>query len=150
MSPQISEAHSVWQHSVAHGCSAVASTLRRLTLFVRGDAIAVQITVPRCPAPLRAMRPVSPLDLDSNVSHVVSYASGFDDFERILDAHRRPQPMTEIPRRTSPSHANTCGCNDDVLPGKAGVWFSQGRQRGVVDLSHSPKHGWFELYVQKT
>jgi hypothetical protein len=77
-------------------------------------------------------------------------ASGLDGLARILDAHRRrPEPeITTLPCLSQDTECVSVRGNDaDEFPELTGVWFSQGRVHGKVDLSGAPRRGWFEMYA---
>lgn len=78
--------------------------------------------------------------------------SGLDGLARILDAHPR-RPKTEIVTLPCLSQNSECrsirGDDLDEFPELTGVWFSQGRVYGKVDLNGAPRRGWFKMYATK-
>ena len=91
-------------------------------------------------------------DYPAIVEGSVLHASGLDGLAQILDAHPRHPETRIVP--TAPRMLGELEESSSVPRGQAnnlleltGVWFSQGQVRGEVDLTSTPKRGWFEVYA---
>jgi hypothetical protein len=148
--PYAPGAQSVWNRATNAALDAIASVVRRLGTMGHSDKLPGNS---RCSRRMRSARAVQQIPLGDVRSHpdgVVSFATGFDEFERILDAHRRDRVSTQLPVCPSPKSDDAADDSVDVLTELTGVWFKQGQRHGDVDLSRGPKRGWFEMYAEKT
>ncbi len=142
--------HSVLGRAINVGYTTVVSTVRRLATMVHPRKVPRYTTSSRLTRPAQTVPQVWYSDRRSHSDGVVSCASGFDELERMLDAHRRDRSHTKTSSPRSRNFIDSPAEVDNCLPGLAGVWFQQGRHHGEVDLGRAPKHGWFEMYAEKT
>src|SRR5687768_1034137 len=94
-----STAHFVWGRLVIVGRDAIISTIRRLAIIVHPERVFSNISSPRRIVSAQALQWARRTEFDAHSRHSVSYATGFDEFERMLDAHRRDRTET-LPRRS--------------------------------------------------
>jgi hypothetical protein len=141
--PYAPGAQSVWNRATNAGWYAIASVVRRLATMGHSDNVQSNS---RCSRRMRSGRAIQQIPLGDVQSHsggVVCVATGVDKLERILDAHRRDRVSTQLEACPSPKSEDALDESADVLPELTAVWFKQGRRYGNVDLSRSPKRGWF-------
>ena len=145
-----SAAQTVWYRAVDVGYSVITSTLRWLATMVHPGNVRPSIPCARRIVSVRPTQQARQSAVQSRSDGVVSFATGLDELERILDAHRRDRVRPEIQLNDAPRSNNSCAGRSDLPLELTGVWFKQGRRVGDVDLSRDPKGGWFEMYAEKT
>jgi hypothetical protein len=87
--------------------------------------------------------------VQSRSDGMVSFATGFDELERILDAHRRDRARPEVQLNVAPKSNDSWASRSDLPLGLTGVWFKQGRRFSNVHLSRDPKGGSFAMYAEE-
>src|SRR5688572_4107990 len=135
----VSGTHSGWNRAINIGYGAITSTIRRLATMGHSNNVQLDTHCSRRMGSARATQQVPHRDVPSHSDGVVSFATGFDQLERILDAHRRDRVSTEMQLCDEPKSNDSWADSDDVLPEMTGVWFKQGQRYGKVDLARGPK-----------